>query len=363
MINATCTCGVSIRLPDKAAGKRARCRKCGAVFVVGPSSIEALAAAADRAAPIPPRGDCEPVDARGYDDRTLAMALGGGMIERKNISSDVAPGRGFVREYARDVGRSFAFLADLGAIFTFAGVALALLVRHYAMRAPCFGIAISLFVTGWYYAFLLNTAAAAAGGEKQIGELNISVNVIQDTYPPLFKFLASWLIALTPLFVVAFYLGMFGAMQPTEAFVAALFAVAQFVIGLQSMPMAELLLVFYAVAMLLWPMLLLAVAVGGFADVIRIDNAAITLMRTLPASLIMLLIFLVLKLGPSTASLLITLSMIDDAAAASRPVDANSISVLQGVFVLAQAYCDVVAMRVIGLFYHHFKQRFAWEWG
>ena len=26
-------------------------------------------------------------------------------------------------------------------------------------------------------------------------------------------------------------------------------------------------------------------------------------------------------------------------------------------------YFEIVAMRVIGLYYHHFKHRFAWDWG
>jgi hypothetical protein len=26
-------------------------------------------------------------------------------------------------------------------------------------------------------------------------------------------------------------------------------------------------------------------------------------------------------------------------------------------------YCDLVAMRVVGYYYHHCKDRFAWSWG
>ena len=31
--------------------------------------------------------------------------------------------------------------------------------------------------------------------------------------------------------------------------------------------------------------------------------------------------------------------------------------------VLVEVYVQIVAMRAIGLYYHHFKQRFAWSWG
>jgi hypothetical protein len=29
---------------------------------------------------------------------------------------------------------------------------------------------------------------------------------------------------------------------------------------------------------------------------------------------------------------------------------------------LLQAYFGVVSMRIVGLYYHHFKKRFAWSW-
>ena len=43
-------------------------------------------------------------------------------------------------------------------------------------------------------------------------------------------------------------------------------------------------------------------------------------------------------------------------------VAANPI-VVDVVLTLVKLYCWIVAMRCIGLYYHHFKSRFAWSWG
>jgi hypothetical protein len=31
--------------------------------------------------------------------------------------------------------------------------------------------------------------------------------------------------------------------------------------------------------------------------------------------------------------------------------------------VVLEVYANIFTMRVIGLYYHHFKERFAWSWG
>jgi len=36
---------------------------------------------------------------------------------------------------------------------------------------------------------------------------------------------------------------------------------------------------------------------------------------------------------------------------------------LRAALVPIEVYFTIVAMRTVGLYYHHFKERFAWSWG
>jgi hypothetical protein len=50
------------------------------------------------------------------------------------------------------------------------------------------------------------------------------------------------------------------------------------------------------------------------------------------------------------------------AAAGTAPPSIGGRLAMYGLITCLGVYLDIVLMRLIGLYYHHFKRRFAWEW-
>ena len=93
-------------------------------------------------------------------------------------------------------------------------------------------------------------------------------------------------------------------------------------------------------------MIILCIALGGFETVCRLDLIATTLIRTFPVYVLTLL----LMFGAAVLEKTLTAST---AGVSMRFVISIGVTV----------YFDIVLMRLIGLYYHHFKDRFAWSWG
>jgi len=52
-----------------------------------------------------------------------------------------------------------------------------------------------------------------------------------------------------------------------------------------------------------------------------------------------------------------------EAAASSTTVFGGSLFATVSILLILNVACWIIAMRCIGLYYHHFKERFAWSWG
>ena len=105
-------------------------------------------------------------------------------------------------------------------------------------------------------------------------------------------------------------------------------------------------------------MTILSVAIHGFSPrVLRYDKQLVTLFRAFPAYLAIWLLLIGVGLGAyvcmtATAVVAAFLGLQDLLAA---------LILLFVVMACVQAYAGLVTMRIIGLFYRHYKSRFAWQ--
>jgi predicted Zn finger-like uncharacterized protein len=347
-------CLTRYRVADQSLGKLGKCKKCGEPFT--------LAAVAE-----------------GLEDDLLGALAQGQTQQREALptapvppplppdtglpSSAASPTQpeqvtGF-ESYLRDVGRSLLFFTRLGNLVTFAIVVFIVALRFPLSAVPFFGPLLVLIVIGWYMAFQLNVVLAAAGGDPDLPDL-MTGDWGEGILLPLLKYLASWVMALVPFAIGLGYLVAFDQLDIWEAlrhFGTALGGnfLAAFDTNQGGGPLLGLILLF---AMTLWPMMLLVVAVGGMRSLVRFDLMVLTMFRTLPAYILVVILAYIGVVGPS---LLVALGWV-----AVNPDESTRFGLLFAVAafgVILQVYGNIFTMRVAGLYYHHFKHRFAWSWG
>jgi hypothetical protein len=109
-----------------------------------------------------------------------------------------------------------------------------------------------------------------------------------------------------------------------------------------------------------WPMMVLVVALGGMRSLIRFDLIAITIVKTLPIYVVVVLLVYAGVVGPG----LLVGAVRGSGAEDGSGIGASGASLgAEAAFYVVMVYTNIVTMRVIGLYYHHFKHRFAWSWG
>ncbi|HUU82263.1 MAG TPA: hypothetical protein VM243_02050 [Phycisphaerae bacterium] len=335
----TCSCGARYKLPDNAVGKKAKCRRCGAVFTVpvgGPAVAEPAendgrrgrAGGAQTAIPVA-RLVAPAVKETAADytpDQLLAMG-------RADLTGD-KPNRGFWA----DVGWSLLLFTDLNNLIMIMVIWFLYAIDPIVSSAPFIGFWGHLIIFGWLCSYWFKVIVESAGGEDQLPTLSLSEGWLDDVIFPLLKFLGATLLAWVPAIVctlaVAMHLGkdFFDVAGNPTVLVYTLIGVVMF----------------------LWPMVLLVVAIGGFSSVWRGDLIVRTIARTAPAYLTICVL--------STGAALLWGNA--DRLTSRLTGGGLSSGWLSGVIAaLIQAYSAIVGMWIVGLYYHHFKHRFAWSWG
>jgi predicted Zn finger-like uncharacterized protein len=361
-MNVACpACGAHYRVPDAAAGKQARCKKCGEKFAVAPpenSDILQLEAFGKVSEGQSQHREAVPVDGPA-DAIAIPMADYVPAIPEATGSMFLP-----IPQYLRAVAKSLLFPLKLGnlMIFLIAWVAVALQVflsLASQIGAGCFLIIALLIVSGWYFSFLLRTVQCAAANEDELPEITLSGGFWEDVILPMLGSMLSWLTAALPFILGAIYLfaldqlgGSALAIQLAGVIVGQNYELA-FNADFGGGPVLGSLIV---VSLLLWPMFLLVVAVGGLSCVVRVDLLSVAIARSFPGYLVMSIIAVGAQLA---GAFLMTALMPDiDPRNAQYPPLGLMIG-LAGV----QLYLSVIAMRAIGLYYHYFKHRLAWSWG
>ncbi len=367
MIRHRCPCGAKYKFEPQHAGRRAKCKRCGAVFVVPTEEedsgvipiadepvglMDEMATAAQRG--VPP---ARPAPGQFPPGMTGPPPL---VIEPPQVfeaprgvdaSLDVPAGAG----YASDLVQSFLFASSLNNLITFVIMWMLLLASDLLLPfAGCLGMIGMLAIFGWYCAFRFNTIIEAAQGEPDLPKLTFTQGFVEDMLIPLVGWVGSWLIVLVPamLFVAV-----------TGAYVGAQLAQTTGGIGTLLADAADLAPVFLALlagGLFFWPIIALCISIGGFATLGRPDLIISTVVRTFPAYLLTV----VMVFGTVAAAWFIADAMQGTGTGAGTGTAPKlSDVVVKAVFLIGLGlYLEIVAMRSIGLYYHHFKGRFAWDW-
>ncbi len=190
----------------------------------------------------------------------------------------------------------------------------------------------ALIVSGWLCSFYFNLVLHAAGGEKDLPEMSFTGGWVDDVIVPIFKFVGVTVLCMLPLIIYAIVkgIGFFNVFSSDDAVVYGLIALGT----------------------LAFPMIMLMAAVGGLGTLMHPILILLTLAKTIVPYLITC--FLV-------GGALFATSLAADALNAHQG-GKNPFSA-QILISIASMYAWIVSMRVIGLYYHHFKHRFSWSWG
>jgi len=343
MPRGVCACGAPYRLPEGTEGRKAKCRRCGRVFRVpgeplpvapadgetrgtreagkAPAGVPGLESREDSACPVPP-----PPGASAYG---LGWPAGMGSGDESPVTR---------RSFGRDLLWSLVLFLEPANLM----MLLVIWVLHALLPvlsfAGCFGAIGQVIVYGWLSSYWFKVIHEAAGGEDDLPTLELAEGVIDDVVYPLLKYLAATLLAWAPGLAVLIGVSAVRNVDPEVLLMA---------------PTGPVLLAF-AVSLFVWPMVLLVVGIGGVGAAMRVDLLSITIARTLlPYLAICGLV------GGAFAVQVYGDELLAWTSGGGRP----NFWLACGLGGLLQAYTGIVSMRVVGLYYHHFKKRFAWSWG
>ena len=360
-------CQAQYKVAESAAGRRAKCKKCGQSFVIpapeqpaappetglGRSDFEALAAGEAQAVP-------DPVVA------TPNAATGAARVGTPGgFGASAGPAAAGYAGYFNALGRTLTFPGQRDNLVTYLWVCLFLGIGTGAgfVFGMCFGWVIALIVAGWYMAFQFGVVLEAADGKDELPDLNYFSGLLTELLMPFLQMaaasIASLLPAIVAFIVVSVQQGR-DALDVTGEALGLLTGRYGVILGLGSPESQILVGALLVVGVFLWPMFILVVAVGGLPGLVRLDLIGATILRSLPAYCIVVGVVYV-----SQALEYVSILML--AGLGGRVLLAGGriplLLLLPVAIVLVRVYVSVVAMRAIGRYYHHFKQRFAWSWG
>jgi len=374
-------CHTRYNVPATAAGKRTTCKKCGAAFRVP--------AAAPPPAAVPPHAPAVPNSDLGLGD--LEALAGGQAIEMERPAAAPAPfaagadehrasgrssavsasapvgrahsdpGVSAYGHYLRDVGQSLLFIRKPKNVGLFIVLWLVLLVREFLQTAAgmtgVMGLGFCamgwLVLSGWYMAFQMNLVTWAAGGDEELPNLTVEDGWWDGILIPFFRLLTTYIVVLLPALV--YWIVLYRRMN--ETFMANLGGGTPVP---ASATMAILVMLVLA-GMCAWPMLVLVVSVGGSVrGMLQLDLILETVFKSLPAYLLTVVaVYVTLGLR----GLVWALVWSKLSAKVDWSNDWASIVLLPAVFIAINLYFEIASLRAVGLYYRHFKHRFAWDWG
>ncbi len=242
------------------------------------------------------------------------------------------------RGFWADAFRSFIYPFLTGSnVATFGIIAFACLVRIFLSMVGIFGLVGSLIIFGWLASLYMSVVQETATGSEDLPGIKMEDGFLEDIVKPAFKYIGAFAVALAP---TAFYTiaVAFGWLPPW-------------------MDSAPAKLMWLALGVFIWPVILMLFAFGAFDMVYRVDLIFTTIFRTLGAYLAMWLMLLLVGF--------VFLSSIAAPFLAHAGIPSNGlglhVSGLGWVIVLEilEVYLTIVSMRLIGLYYLHYKRRFA----
>lgn len=233
--------------------------------------------------------------------------------------------------YLMDCARSVTFISDSGNLVSF--IFVAILAGAAAMLGSlpgsCLFLIARIILNGLLCAFLFNVVLNAANGENDLPDIGFTGDWWDDMITPLLKFFATLFMVFIPTIVYAQTVG-------PQAWTEFGFKVT------------------LGIGVFFWPISILIMSLGGIGCFLRPDQILLTVARTyLPYLVTCAVTGLAFA---ATWMLHFSLSSV------TASLGGNEWAIAT-VLWLANVYFLIVAMQCIGLYYHHFKGRFAWSWG
>jgi hypothetical protein len=267
------------------------------------------------------------------------------MSRGSHIDHDVvqAPKRSFWADALRSF--SYPFMsANNGVVFGMIVLAdsFRILLRFVIPFVPCILTAVAVFlavvaIRGWIAAVMLSVIHDTATGSEELPGIKIQDGAMEDVIKPLFKYIGAGACALLPASI--YLLLMAGGVLP-----------GTFASGLN-------LVLLILVGIFVWPIFLMLFAFDAPGKIFRIDQIATTIFHTFVPYLGLWLMLVLASFGSIlTIAALLTVK-------AGININVPQVPQIPGlagelIFNTINLYLGIVSMRLIGLYYLHFKRRF-----
>ena len=381
VMRVACKCGTQLKLSEKHAGRIVKCPRCELKFRI---SAEPFGASGNAVAPTPiaaqavqpppeTAGSFSEITPANLDDELLrdvnadftlsAVDLLGGADAQNNSRPGIAPpavevdlGLPAEMPYARDQRRSSnmaavasaavagptrSFWANLGHafLFPFATVGnaistICLMVFMVFASFSCLGVFFYLYLP----AVFMNIAADSASGSDDYNAASLEGGPWDAVVRPFFHFVGTFALAMSPSILYVILINT-GVLRPNDV-------------------------IFYlwtAFGIFLWPMLMLLAATESLGVLSRPQQVLESIFRTILPYLAIwgaLIVATALTLATSLGG-----EIMQRTGVKSTDVWGATFSFLGGRFVgeALTLYFNLVCMRVIGLYYLHFKHRFTFR--
>lgn len=323
MARQQCACGVVFRFSESAIGKRGKCKHCGAVFLLtGECTIDTI-----------PIADESTSFGTGFVDDVRAPTGDAAPAFDRTARAETPS-----RSYGHDLLWTLLFPLSPGNWASYGVMCVALMMIPFFAMIPLVGWFLVPLVFGYYAAYRFAVVASAAAGEEDLPTTESDDLSMDGIVMALFKWIGSWIVVLLPVVV---YSGVTAGADPS--------GIVRGLGGIVSVLMRDPVAVgLFSAGMFMWPMVVLCVALGGFSSLSRLDLIVRTIARTFPVYL--------LTVGVVFGSYFAG-SAFGGSKSSSAPLIVGALGAVVSV------YTEIVAMRAIGLYYHHFKHRFLWDWG
>ncbi|MCO6436194.1 MAG: hypothetical protein J5J06_03810 [Phycisphaerae bacterium] len=358
MPSVRCSCGAKFRFAEEHRGRRSKCKKCGAIFVLEEEETGPI--------PIADEPD-QPYRDPQYDGPSLdALNLDGPRIEqpsaaafpREEPSPPLVPPPTPAKGYINNLTWTLLFFTSPTNLITMLVVWFMLgVVLPLVSFGGILGLIAFIFIMGLFAAFEFEVVKSAAAGEDGLPTLAFEGDFVGEVFAPIFKWLASWVAIMLPAIgfvLLKLYLG-----EPVDEDATG----KLFFSGLEQLPStfkaepitASLILL----GVFFWPIVVLAVAVEGIRVLWRVDLMVITILRSPGPYLVTVIIVVVSFIAaPALAQ------GIESAAVATGATPGFGQRLFSGAVIqLVDLYLTLVALQVIGLYFRHYKHRFAFDWG
>jgi len=328
-IRVRCSCGKRLAFPDGTEGRYGKCKQCGQRVLIQQETQEAagdLGAGGDGSKPATEAYNEDSQWLPGYRGQAgdAVIQRAGPHVRRRGFWSDV--------------GRSFVFFTDTDNLFSFLIVVVVnFLIAVSEVMAYLGAFALGVIVGAWIlrcwlFAFLINTITEVARGEDTLPSVSVS-DVWEDLVRPAWLFVASMVLVEVPAIVLLVV-----RHDTTAIHVPWIPGLA----GLFCWPAVVLMVAIGDGFRALWPHLVLRTILSAFGAYVAVW--CLLILAWLPIFVPIL----------ANAGYLPAWSVFSGGGGGAR-IAAGLVGCV------AESYTMIVSMRLIGLYYRHFKDRFPWR--